>query len=341
MTATPDRRPALSVVIPVFNEAVVLPLLNARLAQVLRALDCSTEVIYVDDGSSDATPAVLHALRLEHPGVGVITLSRNFGKELALSAGLGACNGDAVIVIDADLQDPPELIPQMLDAHREGFDVVNMRRRSRAGETWLKKLTAHLFYRLLNRLSDVPIPADVGDFRLLSRRAVLAINAMPERNRYMKGLFAWVGYRQTTLDYDRAPRAAGVARQHYGRLLGLAVEGITSFSVVPLRLALVTGFVAGAAALALTVFYGAKALLFGDAVAGFPTLIVAILTLGGFNLIGLGVLGEYLGRLFMETKRRPLYLVDAFTPPLARRALGRVAAVQVVADCAPAVQQPA
>jgi glycosyltransferase involved in cell wall biosynthesis len=341
MPATPDRRPALSVVIPVFNEAVVLPQLNARLAKVLRALDCSTEVIYVDDGSSDATPAVLQALRLEHPGVGVITLSRNFGKELALSAGLGACNGDAVIVIDADLQDPPELIPQMLDAHRDGFDVVNMRRRSRAGETWLKKLTAHLFYRLLNRLSDVPIPADVGDFRLLSRRAVLAINAMPERNRYMKGLFAWVGYRQTTLDYDRAPRAGGVAHQHYGRLMGLAVEGITSFSVVPLRLALVVGFLAGAAALVLTVFFGAKALLFGDAVAGFPTLIVAILTLGGFNLIGLGVLGEYLGRLFMETKRRPLYLVDAFSPPLARRAPGRIAAVQVVPASAPCVQQPA
>jgi len=316
----PARHPALSVVIPVFNEAVVLPQLNARLFAVLHMLDCGAEVIYVDDGSSDATPAVLHALRLAHPTVGVVSLSRNFGKELALSAGLRACAGDAVIVLDADLQDPPELIPQMLAAHREGFDVVNMHRRSRAGETWLKKLTAHLFYRLLNRLSDVPIPADVGDFRLLSRRAVHAINAMPERNRYMKGLFAWVGYRQVTLDYDRDARAAGVARQHYGRLLGLAVEGITSFSIAPLRLALVIGFLAGGTALVMTVFYGLKALLFGDAVAGFPTLIVAVLTLGGFNLIGLGVLGEYLGRLFMETKHRPLYLVDTFAPPQARLA---------------------
>lgn len=339
--ARPDRRPALSVVIPVFNEAVVLPRLNARLIEVLRALRCSAEVIYVDDGSSDATPAVLHALRLEHPAIGVISLARNFGKELALSAGLVACTGDAVIVLDADLQDPPELIPQMLSAHREGFDVVNMRRRSRAGETRLKKLTAHLFYRLLNRLSDVPIPADVGDFRLLSRRAVLAINAMPERNRYMKGPFAWVGYRQTTLEYDRAPRAAGVARQHYGRLLGLAVEGITSFSIAPLRLALVTGFLAGAVALALTVFYGVKALLFGDVVAGFPTLIVAILTLGGFNLIGLGVLGEYLGRLFMETKRRPLHLVDGFAPPLARAVHAHMAAVQVMPVGVPRAQQQA
>ncbi len=312
------RPPMLSVVVPLFNEAQVLPQLHRRLFDALRLLKGTAEVIYVDDGSTDATPAVLHALRVSQPAVGVIRLSRNFGKELALSAGLRACTGEAVIVLDADLQDPPELIPQMLAAFRGGYDVVNMRRRSRAGESWLKKATAHLFYRLLNRLSDVPIPADVGDFRLLSRRAVEAINAMPERNRYMKGLFAWVGYRQTTLDYDRAPRAAGVARQHYGRLLGLAVEGITSFSVAPLRLALVMGFAAGATALAMTVYYAVKTLLFGEPVSGFPTLVVAILTLGGLNLMGLGVLGEYLGRLFMETKHRPLYLVDAFEPPLAR-----------------------
>jgi len=308
----------LSVVVPVFNEAVVLPHLHERLFNVLRSLEEPVEVLYVDDGSSDATPAVLYALRNAHPEVGVIRLSRNFGKELALSAGLRASTGDSIVVLDADLQDPPELIPQMLASFRSGYDVVNMRRRSRAGESWLKKLTAHLFYRLLNRLSDVPIPADVGDFRLLSRRAVDAINAMPERNRYMKGLFAWVGYRQTTLDYDRAPRAAGVARQHYGKLLGLAVEGITSFSVAPLRVAMVTGCAAGAMALALTIFYAAKALMFGDPVGGFPTLIVAILTLGGMNLVGMGVLGEYLGRLFMETKRRPLVLIDAFEPPQAR-----------------------
>lgn len=341
LAAAPARHPALSVVIPVFNEAIVLPQLNARLFELLHSLDCSVEVIYVDDGSSDATPAMLHAMRAANPAVGVISLSRNFGKELALSAGLLACTGDAVIVLDADLQDPPELIPQMLAAHRAGFDVVNMKRRSRAGETWLKKLTAHLFYRLLNRLSDVPIPADVGDFRLLSRRAVMAINAMPERNRYMKGLFAWVGYRQTTLDYDRAPRAAGVARQHYGRLLGLAVEGITSFSIAPLRLALLAGFLAGGTALLMTIFYGAKALLFGDAVAGFPTLIVAVLTLGGFNLIGLGVLGEYLGRLFMESKRRPLYLVDEFAPPLARTVHKHRAAVHFMPVSVQSAQQQA
>ena len=316
--AAQAERPSLSVVVPVFNEAEVLPELHRRLFDALRSLEGTVEVLYVDDGSGDATPAVLSALRDAHPEVGVIRLSRNFGKELTLSAGLRACSGEAVVVLDADLQDPPELIPQMLMAFRNGYDVVNMRRRSRAGETWLKKATAHLYYRALNRMSDIPIPADVGDFRLLSRRAVEAINAMPERNRYMKGLFAWVGYRQTTLDYDRAPRAAGVARQHYGKLLGLAVEGITSFSVAPLRLALVTGFAAGAIALALTIYYAVKTLLFGDPVSGFPTLIVAILTLGGLNLMGMGVLGEYLGRLFMETKRRPLVLIDTFEPPLAR-----------------------
>ena len=298
----------------------MLPQLHARLFEVLRGLQCACEVIYVDDGSSDATPSLLRALRVAQPSVGVLRLSRNFGKEVALSAGLAACAGDAVIVLDADMQDPPELIPQMLEAFRSGFDVVNMRRRSRAGETWFKKLTAHGFYRLLNRWSDVPIPTDVGDFRLLSRRAVQAINAMPERNRYMKGLFAWVGFRQTTLDYDRAPRAAGVARQNYGRLLALAVEGITSFSVAPLRLALVCGMLAGATALGMMFFYAIKALIYGDAVTGFPTLIVTILALGGLNLIGMGVLGEYLGRLFMETKGRPLYVLDEFEPPLARAA---------------------
>lgn len=308
----------LSVIVPVYNESEVLPELHRRLFRVLRTLGSSFEVIYVDDGSTDATADALGALRRAYPAAGVLRLSRNFGKELALSAGLRASSGDCVIVIDADLQDPPEVIPRMVSAWKAGHDVVNMRRRSRSGETWLKKLTARVFYRALNRLSDIPIRADVGDFRLLSRRAVIALNALPERNRYMKGLFAWVGYRQITLDYDRDPRAAGVAKQSYRRLGSLAIDGITSFSVVPLRLALLTGLLAAGTAFGLTVLYVAKTLLFGDPVSGFPTLIVAILTLGGLNLLGLGVLGEYVGRLFMETKRRPLYLVDEFAPPQAR-----------------------
>jgi glycosyltransferase involved in cell wall biosynthesis len=316
--AAPASSPVLSVVVPVFNEAEVLPELSRRLLAVLGALDISAEVIFVDDGSTDATPAVLSLMRSAHDALGIIRLSRNFGKELALSAGLHACAGECVIVIDADLQDPPELIPMMVEAWRAGDDVVNMRRRSRGGETWFKKLSARWFYRTLNRLSDTPIPADVGDFRLLSRRAVQAVNALPETNRYMKGLFAWVGFRQVTLDYDRAPRAAGVAKQNYGRLFALATEGITSFSVVPLRVALMGGLAAAASAFGMTVYFIGKTLIFGDPVTGFPTLIVTILTLGGLNLLGLGVLGEYVGRLFMEAKRRPLYLVDAFAEPLVR-----------------------
>lgn len=310
--------PLHCVVVPVFNEAVVLPELNKRLLKVLNALQVSFEIIYVDDGSTDATPAVLNSLRSIHPEVGVLRLSRNFGKEVALSAGLRASVGACVIVLDADLQDPPELIPRMLDAWRSGNDIVNMRRRSRAGETWFKKTSARLFYRGLGQLSSTPIPTDVGDFRLLSRRVVDALNALPERNRYMKGLFAWVGFPQTVLDYDRDARASGDSKQRLPRLYTLAIEGITSFSIVPLRLALVTGLTSAAAAFGLTLFYLVKAALFGETVAGFPTLVVAVLGLGGLNLLGLGIIGEYVGRTYLETKQRPLYLIDDFAEPFRR-----------------------
>ena len=328
-TAAAGPAPVLSVIVPAFNEAVVLPETNRRLYAVLDSLPDSVEVIYVDDGSTDTTPLVLGLLQREHASLGHLRLSRNFGKELALSAGLRASTGECVILLDADLQDPPELIPSMLQAWRDGHDVVNMKRRSRRGETWFKKFSARWFYRMLNRLSETPIPPDVGDFRLLSRRVVEALNTLPERNRYMKGLFAWVGFRQVTLEYDRAPRAAGQVRQNYGRLFALATEGITSFSVVPLRLALMTGLLAAATAFGLTLYFVAKTLLFGDPVTGFPTLIVAVLSLGGLNLLGLGVLGEYVGRLFMESKRRPLYLIDAFEPPRARRGAESVTSVPV------------
>jgi glycosyltransferase involved in cell wall biosynthesis len=310
VVALPPHRYFVSVVVPAYNEAAVLPSLHRRLASVLCGLDMAHEVIYVDDGSVDDTANIVRQLRLGDPCIGLITLSRNFGKELALSAGLQKARGDCVIVIDADLQDPPELIPAMVKAWLEGVDVVNMRRRQRAGETWFKKFSAHVFYRLLNRMSDVPIPEDVGDFRLLSRRTVEALNTLPERNRYMKGLFAWVGFRQLTLVYDRNARAAGVVKQNYSKLFSLAIEGITSFSIRPLRVASLTGLLSAGAAFAMTVFYAVKTLVLGDSVQGFPTLIVAVLLLGGLQLLGIGILGEYLGRMFMETKRRPLYLID-------------------------------
>lgn len=304
----------LSVIVPVFNEEEALPALHERLSRALRGLGASWEVVYVDDGSSDGTPAALAALQAAEPAVAVARLSRNFGKEAAMSAGLRLAQGEAVVLIDADLQDPPELIAQMLQAWREGADVVNMRRRTREGETWFKRATAHAFYRVINRLSDVPIPPDVGDFRLLSRRAVQALNLLPEHNRFMKGLFAWVGFRQATIAYDRQPRAAGQTKWHYRKLWNFALEGITGFSVVPLKLATWAGLVSALAAFAYALVFVFKTLVFGEPVAGFPTLIVTILLLGGLQLMSIGILGEYLGRLFIETKQRPLFLLDYHRP---------------------------
>lgn len=327
LTQPPLRPQLLSVVVPAYNEAQVLSRLHQRLANCLMALGLPYEIIYVDDGSTDQTASIVKQLRLDDPCTGLIKLSRNFGKELALSAGLQKARGDCVVVIDADLQDPPELIGAMVNAWSEGADVVNMRRRHRAGETWLKKFSAHTFYRVLNRLSDVPIPEDVGDFRLLSRRAVDALNALPERSRYMKGLFAWVGFHQMTITYDRHARAAGGAKQNYSKLWTLAIEGITSFSVTPLRAASLMGLVSAGTAFAMTFFYILKTVVLGDTVRGFPTLIVAVLMLGGLQLMSIGILGEYLGRMFMETKRRPLFLIDeeilpgaAKVEPLRRKA---------------------
>lgn len=305
----------LSVVVPLFNEEAVLDVFHARLIGALSALSVpSWEIVYVDDGSTDSTPLKLRDLRARHPGLAVARLSRNFGKEAAMSAGLRLSRGQAVVVIDADLQDPPELIAEMMDAWRGGADVVNMQRRSRAGETWLKKASARAFYAVINRLSEVPIPAEVGDFRLFSRRAVDALNDLPERNRFMKGLFAWIGYTQATLTYDRAARAAGKTKWRYRKLWGFALLGITSFSIVPLKLATYAGLSSALGAFAYAVHFLAQTWLDGEPVRGFPTLIVTILLLGGLQLMATGILGEYIGRMFIESKNRPLYLIDDFRP---------------------------
>lgn len=301
-------------IVPLFNEQEVLPALHRRLVSVLVTLETDWDIVYVDDGSSDATAQMLRHLHVVEPHAGYVRLSRNFGKEAAMSAGLEVATGDAVVLIDADLQDPPELIPAMVQAWREGADVVNMRRHSRQGETWFKKFTAHAFYRVINRLSEVSIPEDVGDFRLLSQRAVAALNQLPERNRFMKGLFAWVGFTQVTLDYDRQPRAAGVTKWRYRKLWTFALEGITGFSVVPLKIASYAGFLLAAGAFLFAIRFLVKTLVYGEAIAGFPTLIVTISLLGGLQLMAIGVLGEYLGRLFIESKQRPLYLVDEYRP---------------------------
>lgn len=317
----------LSVVVPLFDEEEVLPLLHLRLLAALGALDGSAEIVYVDDGSTDRTGALLRQLHLGCPMVSVVRFSRNFGKEQALTAGLQLARGDAVVLMDADLQHPPEMIPAMVSAWRAGADVVNMRRRDRADESWLRRGSARLFYRLINRLSDTPIPADVGDFRLFSRRAVDALALLPERNRFMKGLFAWIGFRQATLDFDCDERAAGSSKWRWRQLLHFAVEGVTAFSVKPLRLASYAGLASALTAFAYALYFLVKTLVLGDPVAGFPTLIVVVLMLGGLQLLAIGVLGEYLGRLCLESKRRPLFLIEDYLP--ANDLAGAVAPLRV------------
>jgi glycosyltransferase involved in cell wall biosynthesis len=270
----------------------------------------SAEIIYVNDGSADDTIDVIESLQAMDGRVGLINLSRNFGKESALTAGIDYARGDAVIVIDADLQDPPECIPDMLDAWRLGYDVVAMKRGDRSTDTLFKRISAACFYRVLAKLSAVHIPENVGDFRLLSRRAVDALKAMPERNRYMKGLFAWVGFKTIEIEYKRDPRFVGGSKWPLFKLIGLALDGITSFSIAPLRIASMAGALVAVCALIYGTFFLAKTLLFGDSVAGFPTLIVMITFLGGAQLMAIGLLGEYVGRLLIESKQRPLYFVD-------------------------------
>jgi len=311
---TLDSQHVLSVVVPVYNEEDVLREFHARLARVLDPLPMTAEIVYVNDGSSDGTLALLQALREADPRIAILDLSRNFGKELALTAGLDYACGDAVVVIDADLQDPPELIPDMLSEWQKGYDVVYMQRRSRRGETWLKRFTAFAFYKVMSRLGQIPIPENVGDFRLLDRRAVLALRRLREENRFMKGLFAWIGYAQKALPYDRDERFAGSTKWNYLRLWRLSLEGITSFSTTPLKLASYLGMLTAGGAFLFGVWIVVKTLLFGEPVRGYPTMMVVILFLGGVQLIAIGILGEYIGRMFMETKRRPLYLLKAEIP---------------------------
>ena len=308
----PERHalPTLSIVVPFYNEREVLPACVARLEQVLDTLDLDAELVFVDDGSHDGSADLLAAMQPRRADLRLLRLSRNFGKEAAMSAGLAHARGAAVVVLDADLQDPPELIPDMLAQWRAGADVVQMQRRSRAGESWLKRASAHAFYRLLARLSPAPIPLDAGDFRLMSRRAVDALLRLPERNRYMKGLYAWVGLPTAVLQYDRAARHAGRSKWGYAALAGLALEGITSFSTAPLRLATMAGALTALAGGLYCLWIVAKALLFGDPVAGYPSLMALLALLGGMQLLGIGIVGEYVGKTYLEAKQRPLYLIQ-------------------------------
>ncbi len=305
----PPRPVQLSVVICFLNEREALPLCHARLRQVLDALHEPWEIVFVDDGSQDGSAEYVAGLMAREPGLQLVRLSRNFGKEAAMTAGLEHATGAAVILLDADLQDPPELIPDMVRAWREGADVVGMRRRSRAGEGWFKRASAYAYYRLLSRLSRAAIPPDTGDFRLMSRRAVDALLRLPERCRYMKGLYAWVGMPTRVIDYDRAPRAAGATKWNVFALLRLALEGITSFSIAPLRWATVAGVTAALLGALFGIVIIFKTLIHGDDVQGYPSLMAMITFLSGIQLITIGLLGEYMGKTYMESKQRPVYLV--------------------------------
>lgn len=267
------------------------------------------EIICVNDGSNDDTLLQLIALHSRDQRIKIIDLSRNFGKEAALTAGLDATLSDAAIPLDADLQDPPELIPELLAQWRKGFDVVNAVRLSRKGESWLKRASAHVFYRVINRMSEVEIPPDTGDFRLLSRSVLDALQALPERRRFMKGLFAWVGFRSTNIYYHREPRHSGRTTWNYWQLWNFAVEGITSFSQVPLQLAAYLGFLVSLLAFLYAIWLIISTIAYGNPVKGYPSIMVTLLFLSGVQLMALGVIGEYLGRIYEESKQRPVYLV--------------------------------
>lgn len=300
----------ISIVCPVCDEQEAIEPLLARLIPALEICGTGYEVIFVDDGSQDRTLSELIEVRKRCPDIRVIQLSRNFGKEAALTAGIDHARGDAVIPIDADLQDPPELIPAMVAKWREGYQVVLAKRVLRGSDTWLKRNTARWFYRLHNRISVVPLPENVGDFRLMDKSVVSAVRRFPERHRFMKGLFAWVGFRATTVEYERPPRHAGQSKFRGWHLWNFALEGITSFSTVPLRIWSYVG--AGVAGLSFIYALAliTRTLVLGIDVPGYASIMTAVLFLGGLQLLGLGIIGEYLGRLHDEAKQRPIYIVN-------------------------------
>ena len=300
----------LSVVVPFFNEEEVLPAFHKRLTAVLDTIQAKTEIVYINDGSTDNSQKIITDFTPTSSPIRYIRLSRNFGKEAAMTAGLRNTNGQAVVLLDADLQDPPELIPQMLTEWKKGYDVVNMQRAVRHGETAFKRFSAASFYKLINLLSDLDIPENVGDFRLLSHTVVEHINTLPEKNRYMKGLFSWPGFVQTTLTFDRDARFSGKTKWNYFKLLGLAMNGISSFSIRPLRIATVLGTLIASVAFLYGFWIVVKTLALGEPVQGYPSLMVVQLGLGGVQLLCIGLLGEYIGRIFIESKGRPAYVID-------------------------------
>lgn len=302
----------VTVMVPCYNEEEVLPVLFSRLDDLVKQSDkeITYRLLFVDDGSKDSTRDELRAYAEQRDYAQYIFLSRNFGKEKAMYAGIERVDTDALVIIDADLQDPPELVPEMVALWQQGYEDVYARRRSRKGESWLKKTTSHLYYTVLQKLTTVKIQPDTGDFRLLDRKCVEALRMMPETERNSKALFSWIGFKKIEFLYDRDERVAGKTKWNYIQLMKLAIDGITSFTVAPLRVVTYIGSLVSAVALVYAVYVLMRTLVSGVDVPGYASLLICILFLGGVQLLGLGVIGEYLGRVFLQTKNRPNYLVE-------------------------------
>lgn len=303
----------VTILVPAYNEADVLRPLYERLGKLKHEItDFQLELLFVNDGSSDETLEIIKNLAKTDHSISYINFSRNFGKEIAMIAGLDHAMGDAVVIIDADLQDPPELIPKMIKLWQDGYDDIYAKRTSRQGESWLKRMTSSWFYRLLQRSTSVEIQRDTGDFRLLSKRAVEALRQFRESERYTKGMFSWIGFKKIEITYDRDPRYAGLTKWNYIKLFNLAIDGITSFTTAPLRMASLFGVVVSFASFIYIVYLVIRTIFFGNDLAGYPSMMAVILFLGGVQLLSIGIIGEYIGRIFVETKRRPLYFVEDY-----------------------------
>ncbi len=303
----------ITIVIPAYNEAPVLEELYDRLANLAQNNHRYKFIfLFVNDGSRDDTLSIIETLSRADPRIAYLSLSRNFGKEAAMIAGLDHTSGEATVIIDADLQDPPELIPQMITFWEQGYDDVYARRTSRAGESWLKKLTSQAFYNVLQRSTQITIQKDTGDFRLLDKRCIAALTQMRESQRYTKGMYSWVGFKKKEILYARDPRAAGKTKWNYLKLLDLAIEGITSFTTAPLRFSSLLGIVISFLAFIYIVIILIRTLLYGTDVAGYPSIMATVLFLGGMQLLSLGIIGEYIARIFNESKQRPIYFVETF-----------------------------
>lgn len=306
-------RKKITILVPAFNEQEVLRHLYERLYKLAgETKQYAFEFLFVNDGSRDKTLHIIKSYAEKDPRVAYINLSRNFGKETAMLAGLDHANGDATVIIDADLQDPPELIPQMIKHWEDGYDDVYAQRRNRAGESWLKKTTSTLFYRTLQKSTHIPIQQDTGDFRLLSRRCVMALRQFRESERYTKGMFSWIGYKKKEITYDRDPRMAGETKWNYIKLFNLAVDGITSFTTAPLRASSVLGIVVSVSAFIYILYLLIRPFFGVSTGEGYSSIMAVVLFLGGVQLLSLGIIGEYIGRIFNETKNRPLYFMDEY-----------------------------